>query len=231
MVDWQRCMGLSNEGLISLNERLMCLAPAKDAFIALKEHALKYGFELEACSAFRSFEAQANIFSAKFNGQRVILDKDEQPLSPIPEDPIERIKAILLFSAMPGFSRHHFGSDFDVYAPNKLPQGQSLQLTYHEYQQDSYFYEFGCFLRENLGVFGFINPYLATAQNSNPSIISVGCEPWHISHLESAKEFERNFDYEQAIDYLVQSNLPFAPYVKAIMTYEQANAMLKLSDK
>lgn len=227
MIDWQRCMGLSDTHLVPLNERLKCLTLAKEAFLELKNHALQHGFELEACSAFRSFEAQAAIFSAKFNGQRTILDSNEQPLSPIPSDPIERIKAILLFSAMPGFSRHHFGSDFDVYAPNKLPAGQKLELTYHEYFPDSYFYEFGCYLKESLSLFGFTNPYLQSDSQSS-SIVTVGSEPWHISHLASAKQFEQAYDYQKALDYLSSCNLPFSAYVTAIMSYDQANAMLKL---
>lgn len=225
---WQRCMGLSNEFLVPLNERLMCLPQAKEAFINLQAHAKKFGFDLQACSAFRSFEAQATIFNAKFTGQRVILDKNEQPLSPIPSDPVERIKAILLFSAMPGFSRHHFGSDLDVYAPNKLPAGQKLELTYHEYLPNSYFYEFGCYLKENLSLFGFSNPYL-NAETSTSQVVAIGIEPWHISHLESAQAYITNFDYEQAVNYLAHSNLAIAPYVKKVMTFKQADAMLKLT--
>lgn len=231
-ITWQRCMGLSNEGLVQINERLSCLPRAYQALCELQAHAKHHGFELMPCSAFRSFESQAAIFSAKFLGQRTILDINEQPLKVTPTDPIERIKAILLFSAMPGFSRHHFGSDLDIYAPNKLPAGQQLELTYHEYAQGSYFYEFGCYLKENLSTFGFINPYLhKDNRNHQGSIVQVGMEPWHISHVESAQDFVSTFDYEQALDYLAATDLPFAPYVKAVMSYEQANAMLCLTLK
>ena len=40
---WQRCMGLSNEFLVPLNERLMCLPQAKEALQAhAKNLALTY---------------------------------------------------------------------------------------------------------------------------------------------------------------------------------------------
>lgn len=228
MISSYRCMGLSNELLVPLDERLWCLKPTLEAFKELQEHALSYGFELKACSAFRSFAAQAAIFSAKFMGQRPILDRNEQVLTNIPDDPIERIKAILLFSAMPGFSRHHFGSDLDIYAPNKLPLGQKLELTYHEYLKGSYFYELGCYLKENLSLFGFTNPYLQ-AKPVSDDCVQVGLEPWHISHINSAQDFINAFDYDVALKYLSTSDLPFAPYVKQVMTYEQANAMLCLN--
>lgn len=235
MIEVTRCMGLSTEGLVEFEDGLMCLPEAKEAFLELRECAAREGFELKACSAFRSFEAQAAIFGAKFRGDRPILDANEEPLSVIPEDPVERIRAILRFSAMPGFSRHHFGSDFDVYAPNKLPEGQKLQLTSREYDHGAYFYELGCFLRENLRTYGFGNPYQGGFSRpgglpddaEGAGLVVVGNEPWHISHLATAQEYLREYDLQDALDYVAGSDLEFAPYVRSVMTLEQADAMLR----
>lgn len=211
--------------------KLSAQSSAIDAFKALQQDAKKQGFDLEACSAFRSFERQAAIFTAKFMGQRPILDINEEPLDPVPTDPVARLKAMLIFSAMPGFSRHHFGSDFDVYAPDKLPEGQSLQLTYHEYLQGSYFFEFGEYLKTVLPKFDFFNPYASAPLNQNNSAEpAVGFEPWHISHAPSAYAFLKAYDVEEALSYVSSSDLPFAPYVREVMTPKQIESMLHLKD-
>lgn len=203
------------------------------ALRALQQDAKQHGFDLEVCSGFRSFERQAQLFGAKFLGQRPILDRNEQVISEPIVDEIERMRAILVFSALPGFSRHHFGSDFDIYASNCLPIGQSLQLTYHEYLPDSYFYEFGQYLKEALAKFDFANPYQSTlCESTNTSKEhtdqpQVGFEPWHISHLPSAKPYLAAYDPEYAIFYVSQQDLPFAPFVKAVMTPQQIDAMLR----
>lgn len=256
----QRCFGLSDKGLVLLSEEsgLMCLPQVRDSFLALQDDASKHGFNLQACSAFRSFEAQARIVAAKFKGERQILDIQEQPLKVIPDDAVERLNAILLFSAMPGFSRHHIGSDLDVYAKDRLPEGQSLQLTYHEYLRDSYFSEFGVYLNENIEKFGFSNPYMpklvldesksiadkvealsncifdaasSVAKRIENGQIALGPEPWHISHTESANEYLKHYDVEAAIDYVEKSDLPFSSYVREVMTSERISQMLKLQLK
>lgn len=254
----ERCLGLSDNGLVKLSEEspLMCLPQVKEAFLELKDDASKQGFNLQACSAFRSFEAQARIVSAKFRGERKILDIHEQPLQAIPDDAVERLKAILLFSAMPGFSRHHIGADLDVYAQDRLPEGQSLQLTYHEYLSDSYFSEFGVYLNESIEKFGFSNPYMPKLQLDDASSssdkvkvlstcityeasnvakriengqIAVGPEPWHISHAQTADKYLVHYDVEAAIAYVENADLPFSRYVREVMTQERINTMLKIN--
>lgn len=272
-------MDIGFEQYIGLDEQHVCSFTSIDnsrefkanqdaikALRALQDKAKAEGFTLEVCSAFRSFEHQARLFGAKFLGQRPILDRNEQVISNPPADPIERMRAILIFSAMPGFSRHHFGTDFDIYAPNCLPSGQSLQLTYHEYLEGSYFYEFGLFLQENLAQFDFANPYSvregksslevvvnhansctqdgqasSNAQDNQVGLVQsahitsstnnfmpqVGFEPWHISYLPAARRFLEVYESERVLDYVSKQDLPYAAFVKEVMTTEQINAMLR----
>lgn len=220
---WQRHDGGSD---------FLAQSSAAKALRGLQQDARLHGFELEVCSGFRSFERQSMLFCAKFEGRRPILDRNEQVIREPILDPLARMRAILIFSALPGFSRHHFGSDFDIYAPNCLPEGQSLQLTYHEYMPDAYFYEFGQYLQENLDRFDFANPYQKTdAKQLSSNVPMVGFEPWHISHLPSAAPFLEAFDSELALDYVSKQNLPFAQYVKEVMSDEQINAMLRFDVK
>ena len=235
-----RLLGLEESGLVPLEQGpfgcvLLIDPKVNAAFGALQAAAQAAGFELKACSAYRSFSAQAAIVSAKFQGQRPVLDALEQPLKELPSDPVARLNAILRFSALPGFSRHHWGTDLDVFAANALPPGQSLQLTYHEYLSGSYFYEFGHFLRENLTAYGFYQPYgadadamLRKAQSGTLEPNAVGCEPWHISYRAGAERLGRCFDMAAALDYVAACDLPYAPYVRTLMTPERVAAVLAL---
>lgn len=264
MIGFKQYLGLDSAHLESFERHdggapLLIERTAKQAFQALQEDAKQHGFILEACSAHRSFMRQAQLFGAKFLGQRPILDRDEQVISEPIVDPVKRMQAILVFSAMPGFSRHHFGSDLDIYAPNLLPEGQNLQLTYHEYLPGAYFYELGQYLNEYLSKFDFANPYAAEpvkeqakrAKEQSPQPMvdlsqseqshqsssechndaknspQVGFEPWHISHLPSARPYLEAYDIETALDYVTKQDLPYAKWVKEVMSLEQIEAMLR----
>lgn len=246
-ISFQQYLGLDSAHLVEFQRQdgganLLIEQRALEAFRALQADAASQGFTIEACSAYRSFERQAMLFGAKFLGQRPILDRNEQVITEPITDPVRRMEAILVFSAMPGFSRHHFGSDLDIYAPNLLPQGQSLQLTYHEYLPGAYFYELGQYLQENLSRFDFANPYTrapqASAQHdgepeSKQAVSSslaqpqVGYEPWHISYLPAAAPYLKAYDMAVALDYVSKQDLPYAPWVRQVMTPAQVNAMLR----
>lgn len=255
----QRCLGLSSQGLkdyqiqyASFNEHaagdytLQAEPEAWAALQALCEDANREGLVIAPCSAFRSFARQANIVSAKYQGLRPILDENEQKLDPMSLNGAERLRAILRFSALPGCSRHHWGADFDIFAPCLLPKGQNLQLTAHEYEQGSYFYELGCYLNERLSQFGFTRPYMmqatapaastcncvaAEADESVPLFMpnwQMGVEPWHISYQSSAHKWEQAYNADVALSYLEQSDLPFAAYVRELWSMDLVQALLAL---
>jgi len=88
----------------------------KDAYKAYKKmyaSAAKDGIELRIVSAFRSFKHQKSIWEAKWTGTRKVLGQDLSKKYPKAE---ERAKVILMFSSMPGTSRHHWGTDIDIYS-------------------------------------------------------------------------------------------------------------------
>lgn len=103
-------------------------------FRAMQRRALADGLNLQPASSFRDFARQQAIWNDKFNGKRPLLDADSQPLQVADLTPGERCQAILRWSALPGASRHHWGSDLDVYDPDLLPADTRLQLEPWEYQ-------------------------------------------------------------------------------------------------
>ncbi|MDV5171188.1 M15 family metallopeptidase [Photobacterium rosenbergii] len=150
------------------------------AFEALKEAANKAGFDLQIASAFRPFERQLLIWNNKYSGKRPLLDSNSQPIDPSSLTELEKIHAIMRWSALPGASRHHWGTDIDVYAANCLPEGVQLQLEPWEYQTGGHQAEFSQWLSSNMARFGFYLPYAEDRHG-------VACEPWHISYFPVSK--------------------------------------------
>ena len=142
---------------------------------ALSSAANAAGFDFAIASAYRSFWRQKAIWNNKFHGHRAVYDQAQQQVDLSTLSELEKVHAIMLFSALPGGSRHHFGSDLDVYARNLIPAGQRLQLEPWEYEAGGYLAEFNDWLNEHLADFGFYRPYDRYRGG-------VAAEPWHISH-------------------------------------------------
>ncbi len=148
---------------------------ARSDLLALIQAAEQAGFCLEIASGFRDFFRQQTIWNNKFNGVKPILDEQGQILDPDTLSDKERIFAILRWSALPGASRHHWGTDFDIYAKNLLPSDQTLKLEPWEYLQ-GHQYDFHQWLLTSAAQFGFHFPY-------QKDLGGVAAEPWHISYF------------------------------------------------
>lgn len=148
--------------------------------LALKQAADLAGFNLNIASGFRSFTRQQSIWDRKMKGEMAILDDNGQPLAISTCSEKEKILAILRWSALPGASRHHWGTDFDIFDRQALPEGTSLQLEPWEYLQ-AHQAPFYAWLKTHLTEFGFFFPYQANSSG-------VAFEPWHISHKHTADD-------------------------------------------
>jgi hypothetical protein len=73
--------------------------------------------------------------------------------------PAERVAAILWWSALPGTSRHHWGTDFDVLDAAAMPAGYKLQVIPAEYLEGGPFHRLTTWLDAHMGAFGFFRPY------------------------------------------------------------------------
>jgi zinc D-Ala-D-Ala carboxypeptidase len=90
---------------------------AVEAFARMHAAAKAEGVELRIISAFRSFRDQKRIWDNKWNGTTRV-EGGRLP-DTVPE-PAARARKILEYSSMPGTSRHHWGTDFDL---NDLTNG------------------------------------------------------------------------------------------------------------
>lgn len=169
-------------------------------FYRLQQAAHRAGFNLQIASGFRSFDRQLIIWNNKYSGKRPILDKNERPLDPSTLSELEKLHAILHWSALPGASRHHWGTDFDIYDPDLLPKDKSLQLTVDEYTNRGYFSSLNTWLTENMHRFGFYRPYLSY-------LGGVAREPWHISYHPIAHDALPQLKIKYLHDLIISKNI------------------------
>lgn len=160
---------------------------AAHAFAALQAEAAVAGFELAVASSYRSFDRQALIWNGKLRGERPVHDDQGQALDLTALTEEGRIAAVLRFSALPGASRHHWGSDLDVFDAAALPAGGSVRLVPSEVCAGGCFDALHCWLDERMArgeSNGFFRPYAHDRGGVAP-------ERWHLSfaplsrHLES----------------------------------------------
>jgi LAS superfamily LD-carboxypeptidase LdcB len=185
----KNCFGL-DESHVVFSEAFNTWLSPRTLFALEKLHrrACAEGFDLAVISGFRSFSRQMKIWNSKAEGQRPVLNDDGEPIHLAQLAPTERMLAILRWSALPGTSRHHWGSDFDVYDKNAMPSDYKIQLTPEECTADGVFGRFHQWLDEELKADAdFFRPY-ARDQGG------VACEPWHLSFRPLAEEFESLFD-------------------------------------
>ena len=149
------------------------------AYVALRAAAAVEGIDLEAFSGFRDFHRQLGIWNGKFQGERPMQDRAGRPLDALALTPAERVTAILWWSALPGASRHHWGTDFDVMDAAALTAGYNLRVVPAEYQPGGPFERLTSWLDEHMHAFGFYRPYTTDRGGVSP-------EPWHLSYAPIA---------------------------------------------
>jgi LAS superfamily LD-carboxypeptidase LdcB len=149
------------------------------ALLALALEAAAYDIELIAASGFRDFDRQLAIWNGKFSGQRPLQGPGAELLDVRQMDEESIVRAILAWSALPGASRHHWGSEVDVYDQAALAAGQTARLLPSEYARDGVFARLSEFLADAAARYGFYLPYDSPRGGVQP-------EPWHLSYAPVA---------------------------------------------
>jgi LAS superfamily LD-carboxypeptidase LdcB len=150
-------------------------------FQAMRAAAAADGMDLVPVSSFRDFDRQLAIWNGKCRGERPLLDQQGQLLDARSLEPDALVAAILVWSALPGASRHHWGTDFDAIDRAAMPEGYRVQLVPAEYVAGGVFARLGHWLDEHAQRFGFYRPYTTWHGGSQP-------EPWHLSYAPVATQ-------------------------------------------
>ena len=157
------------------NPSMYCHRQVFDAYLAMRDSALRDGITLTIVSATRNFDRQLQIWNRKWNTysrDTACRVRNEQNDSSKTTEDIEKVRSIMRYSSMPGTSRHHWGTDLDFISvePDYWTHGEGLRI-----------YNWLC---ANAHKFGFFQPYTA-----DPARTGYAEERWHWSYAPLSKPY------------------------------------------
>jgi LAS superfamily LD-carboxypeptidase LdcB len=178
-------------------------------FLSLRAEAARAGFDLQILSGFRSFQDQLSIWNRKVRGERPVLDSRADPLNVAGLTDKELVFAILRWSALPGASRHHWGTDLDVFDAAAQPKGYEIELIPKEVDPGGMFGPLHHWLDERMAsgeAFGFFRPYDLDREGVAP-------ERWHLSFAAVADEYQSRLTLEVLESSVESSEMELKPVV------------------
>lgn len=140
-----------------------------EAYSAMANAAQKEGIQIVLDSGYRDFDAQKRIWNRKYRS-----------LSRTEKNPQKVIETIIQYSAIPGTSRHHWGTDIDII--------DGIPPTPTDPEEAQYFADGGIYhplyqwLQTHAQSFGFYEVY-----TQNPQRTGFAYEPWHWSFAELSR--------------------------------------------
>jgi LAS superfamily LD-carboxypeptidase LdcB len=167
---------------------------------ALRQLASRQGFDLRLCSSFRSFDRQLAIWNEKATGLRPVFSSSGANVDMQQLDEWQQVQAILRWSALPGASRHHWGTDFDIYDAAAINKHYQLKLTPAEVEGEGVFALFHNWLDTIIDDCGFFRPYAKDSGGIAP-------ERWHISYRPVAEQFSASLTQQVIADRLLSTDI------------------------
>ena len=214
--------GRSRQHLAELSDpRCSLHKEAAVPFLAMRAAAAADGIDLVAFSSFRDFERQLTIWNEKFRGLRPMQDRQGRALNVGALSPAERVAAILWWSALPGASRHHWGTDFDVMDARAMPAGYKLRVVPEEYRADGLFHRLTRWLDAHMHAFGFFRPYATDRGGVAP-------EPWHLSHAAVAKRAQAAMSLDRLRAVLAAADIEGKSEVLAALARSYSNYVVNV---
>lgn len=214
--------GRTRTHVIQLAEPRFAAHPeVAQAFLAMRRAAAQDGFDLWPFSTFRDYETQLRIWNHKFVGKKPLYDMQGNVRDYARLSEAERIDCILNWSALPGGSRHQWGTEIDVVDRAVMPLGYVPKLLPEEVCEGGLFHPLHHWLDDNMARFGFFRPYQHYQGGMYP-------EPWHLSYAPVAMRAIEVLDVEllaqvtQTADILGKDLvIPRIPeiYVRHILNY------------
>ncbi|GAB5415614.1 MAG: M15 family metallopeptidase [Congregibacter sp.] len=202
-------LGLDDSALLEVDGHRL-LPEVADALEQLCAAAARCGFELRIASGYRSYARQLMIWDNKLTGKRPVLDADDQVIDLETLSIAQRLEAVLRFSALPGTSRHHWGTDLDVFDAAAVDSDYCVQLNNEEVSEGGCFTRFHDWLDERIASgesFGFYRPY-------DRDRAGVAPERWHLSYAPLARECQNRLDAEALVS-LWRRGSEFEPVERA----------------
>lgn len=137
-----------------------------EPYLEMHAAAAKENINLDIISVTRPFHEQQIIWETRFDRNLPV---------------VEAAKNVLRYIAMPGTSRHHWGTDIDVI---------STQLNYYNTERGKREYQW---MVDNAHKFGFYQVYTAGRETGYNE------EKWHWTYFPVSKHYQKQ--YREKIDY------------------------------
>jgi LAS superfamily LD-carboxypeptidase LdcB len=193
--------GKTQEHLVlDIPSQLLMHQRVQPALATLRDAAEAAGFSLQMTSAFRGFDQQLAIWNAKAKGLRTLYNDQGVALDYNTLSPTEIVYAILRWSALPGASRHHWGTDIDVYDKSRMPEGYKVELLPQETEAGGVFADFHLWLDDNLKDHNFFRPYAHDLGGIAP-------EKWHISYFPISNDFQKALTFELIEETIINTDI------------------------
>ena len=181
-------LGIDNPDLVDAGDGQRLHADIIGPFTAMQQSAAQDGIGCQLVSGFRDFDRQLAIWNRKWSGELPLYSPDGEQLNTNALSDTDKLHAILTFSALPGGSRHHWGTDIDVFDKPRVDAWPgTFSLVNAEYRNDGPCAPLAAWLDAHASRFGFNRPFKQYKGG-------VAQELWHLSHRETAKQFETSLD-------------------------------------
>jgi LAS superfamily LD-carboxypeptidase LdcB len=202
--DWRVLTGQTSTALVPVEygESFLVHKDVLSPWTDLVARALDAGFSLRIASAWRGFDRQQLIWNGKASGQRPVLDACGNPLDACSMSEDALLFAMLRWSAIPGCSRHHWGTDLDIFDAAAVAQDYSVQLTTAE-----------C---TDCGPFAALHDWLDAALQEESAVFfrpyaedrgGIAPERWHLSCRPVAERYEKLLDETRLIDWIMAQDI------------------------
>ncbi len=220
----QQLTGRSDSHVARQDELACRLHPvAARALCAMRAAAAEEGLDLSPASAFRDFERQLRIWNDKCRGLRPLLDRDGRPVDSKALRGDDLVDTVLIWSALPGASRHHWGTDFDlVDASVQLAPGEDA-LSPENYAAGGAFGPLAAWLGQHAEFYGFYLPYDLDRGGVQP-------EPWHWSYAPIAASAQADLTIETLADALSEARIEGKEHIEARLPALYERYVLRVAD-
>ncbi len=172
------------------NQTIYMRKEAHEAFIKMAKAAAKDGISLTVVSGTRNKDRQVEIWSNKWERFK--------------GDDVEKAEEILLYSSMPGTSRHHWGTDIDI---------NSVEPEFFEQGAGAKTYEW---LDANAHKFGYFQPYIKKGSERKKGYRE---EKWHWSYYPTANQLLKA--YQRMVTYQDITGFPGAEYAQELNIFDR----------
>jgi len=159
-----------------LSENKILDISAYHAFVRMQQAALKDNIHIKILSGYRHFNDQLRIWNNKYSKYKKLKLSEE-----------EIFIRISTYSAIPGTSRHHWGTEIDIVDANAIQPKNSYLVPQH-FSKNGIYSQLYQWMNNYGQEFGF---YLVYTDNVHRK--GFRFEPWHYSYKPLAKRYLRYF--------------------------------------